>query len=68
MNPIGYNYYLASRTARLAAKSPSGPVPERSIIDTASHNHDAALGILLMTMVTAVPILLTGIFLFVFRF
>ena len=69
MNPIGYHYYLTSRAQRLHAKSPAGArANERSITDTAGHNNDMALGVLLMTIVAAVPVLITAVFLLVFKF
>ncbi len=69
MSPIGYYYYVASRLPRPDTSAPAGNrSPQRSVIDTAAHNHDVALGVLLMTIVAAVPVLLTGVFLFVFKF
>ena len=68
MNPIGYNSN-PRRAPRLDVKSPAdGHAPDRSITDTAAHNHDMALGILLMTIVTTVPVLIAAIFLLVFKF
>ena len=68
MSPIGHYYYFVGRLPRPDVKTSAGsPGSHRSIIDTAARNHDVALGILLMTIVTAVPVLLTAMFLLVFK-
>ena len=69
MNPIGYYYYLATWPEPLDRRPARDRTPpKRSAIDTAGHNHDMALGIFLMTVVSAVPVLLTSVFLLLFKF
>ena len=69
MDAIGYYYYLAAWPQPLDRRPGRDRTPsERSAIDTAGHNHDLALGIFLMTVVSAVPVLLTSVFLLLFKF
>ena len=68
MNPIGYHYYLARRAKRLGRDSGSAPPPSPRSITDPSRNHDMALGVLLMTVIAAVPVLITAVFLLVFKF
>ena len=69
MTPIGYYYYVANWPQPLDLRlGRDRKLPERSAIDTAGHDHDMALGVLLMTVVAAVPVLPTSVFLLLFKF
>ena len=67
MNPIGYHYYLANRAKRPNRDRSTQPSSPRSIT-APSRNRDMALGVLLMTIIAAVPVLITAVFLLLFKF
>ncbi len=64
MNPIGYYYSTRNHPDRTP---PAKGAATASIVDRAGRDHDMAMGVLLMTTVVGVPILLTAIFLLLFR-
>ncbi len=68
MYPIGHHYYVAAHARRRLdpLTNATKVLPARSVADKA--HRDRALGVLLITTITAVPILLTAIFMLLFKF